>query len=147
MTKKLLSATLVALGCLGAFSATLAADDPAPSASVNIASKSIAAGVGVSWGDGTLNYHGERHTFSIDGLSVMDLGISSITTSGEVYNLNNVSDFSGNYAAGAAGLALAGGANDVIMKNDHGVVIRLHGTEKGIRLQLAAQGITIKLKS
>jgi hypothetical protein len=29
------------------------------------------------------------------------------------------------------------------MKNDHGVVMRLHGVEKGVRLQAGAQGVTI----
>jgi hypothetical protein len=32
------------------------------------------------------------------------------------------------------------------MKNENGVVIRLHGTQKGARLTLAAQGVSLKLK-
>ncbi len=32
------------------------------------------------------------------------------------------------------------------MKNDKGVVLRLHGTQKGARLTLAAGGVTLKLK-
>ena len=31
--------------------------------------------------------------------------------------------------------------------NDRGVVLRLHGMEKGVRFQLGAQGVSIKLKS
>jgi hypothetical protein len=100
----------------------------------------------VTWGDGTLTYHGKTYAFSVDGLSVVDLGISNITSSGEVFNLNNVADFSGNYAAGEAGIAIAGGPSDTIMKNDKGVVIRLHGTQQGGRLTLAAQGVKFQLK-
>ena len=32
----------------------------------------------VNWGDGTLNFEGKTHPFSIDGLTVVDLGISSV---------------------------------------------------------------------
>ena len=66
-------------------------------------------------------------------------------TAGEVFNLKKLSDFSGNYVAGAAGIAVAGGVNDVIMKNEHGVVLRLHGTEKGVKLTLGPQGVKINL--
>jgi hypothetical protein len=33
------------------------------------------------------------------------------------------------------------------MENNHGVVLWLHGVEKGVRLQLGAQGVSITLKS
>jgi hypothetical protein len=146
MMKKSLSAWFVALGCLGVLAVALAAE-PAPSGSVKITSKAVALGVGVSWGDGTLTYQGKNYTFSVDGLSVADLGISSVSSSGEVFNLNKLSDFSGNYAAGEAGIAIAGGPSDTIMKNQNGVVIRLHGTQQGGRLTLAAQGVKLQLKN
>jgi len=145
MMKKWLTG-LVALGCLGVLAVALAAD-PTPSGSVKISSKAVALGVGVSWGDGTLTYQGKTYTFSVDGLSVADLGISSISSSGEVFNLNKVSDFSGNYTAGEAGIAIAGGPSDTIMKNQNGVVIRLHGTQQGGRLTLAAAGVKLQIKN
>ena len=144
MTKKAFATWLIALSYLVAFAAFAA--EPPPSGKVNISSKAIAVGIGVTWGDGTLSYGGKTYTFSITGLSVVDLGISNITSTGEVFNLNSVSDFSGNYAAGEAGIAIAGGPSDVIMKNEHGVVLRLHGTQQGVRFTLAPQGIAIKLK-
>lgn len=145
MMKKWLSTWLLAAGCLGVLTAAVA-QEPSPSGTVTITSKAIAVGIGVTWGDGTLTYKGQTYTFSVDGLSVVDLGISNVTSSGEVFNLNNVGDFSGNYAAGEAGIAIAGGPSDVIMKNDKGVVIRLHGTQQGGRLTLAAQGVKLQLK-
>lgn len=146
MSKKWLSTWLVVLGCLGVLTAAVAADEQKPSASVKISSKAIAVGVGVTWGDGTLTYEGKSVPFSVSGLSVVDLGITDITTTGEVFNLKKLSDFSGNYAAGEAGAAIGGGPTDTIMKNENGVVIRLHGTQKGARLTLAAAGVTLKLK-
>ena len=146
MTKQWLSTWLVALGCLGVLAVAVAAE-PAPSGTVKITSKAVALGIGVTWGDGTLTYQGKTYTFSVDGLSVADLGIASVSSSGEVFNLNKVSDFSGNYAAGEAGIAIAGGPSDTVMKNQNGVVIRLHGTQQGGRLTLAAQGVKPQLKN
>ena len=44
-----------------------------PPAHVHLQTTSIAAGVGVSWGDGTLSFEGERYPFSVKGLSVGDI--------------------------------------------------------------------------
>ena len=137
---------LAVLASLGALNAAYAQVEQ-PSGTIEIASTSVAAGVGVVWGDGTLHYRDANYGFSIQGLSVVDVGISSITTTGEVFDLKNPQDLAGNYVAGAAGLALAGGGDGIIMQNDRGVVLRLHGTEKGVRFQLGAQGVSIKLKS
>jgi hypothetical protein len=146
MSKKWLSIWLVVLGCLGVLTVAVAADEQMPSATVKISSKAVAIGVGVTWGDGTLTYEGKSVPFSVSGLSVVDLGVTDITSSGEVFNLKKLADFSGNYAAGEAGAAIGGGPTDTIMKNENGVVIRLHGTQKGARLTLAAAGVSLKLK-
>ena len=145
MSKKWLSTWLVVLGCLGVMTLALAAEPP-PSGTVKITSKAIAIGVGVTWGDGQLTYQGKTVPFSVNGLSVVDLGITDITSTGEVFNLNKLSDFSGNYVAGEAGAAIASGPTDTVMKNQNGVVVRLHGTQKGARLTLAAAGVTLTLK-
>jgi hypothetical protein len=145
MIKKWTSNWVVALGCLAVLSVAIAAE-PAPSGTVKLTSKAVAIGVGVTWGDGTLSFDGKNYPFSVEGLSVVDLGVSNITTSGEVFNLKRVSDFSGNYAAGEAGIAIAGGPTDTIMKNENGVVLRLHGTQQGARLTLAAQGVKLTIK-
>jgi len=144
MTKKAFATWLIAFGWLIAFAAFAA--EPPPSGRVNISSKAVAVGVGVTWGDGTLTYAGKTYPFSMTGLSVVDLGISNVSSTGEVFNLNSAADFAGNYAAGEAGIAIAGGPSDVIMKNEHGVVLRLHGTQQGVRFTLAPQGVAIKLK-
>jgi hypothetical protein len=147
MNKRSWTKALIVSACLGAFTPVWAVDEAPPSGSVQITAKSIAVGVGINHGQGTLSYDGVQHHFSTSGLSVADLGISKITTNGEVFNLNNLKDFNGNYVAGAAGIAVAGGVDDVVMQNEHGVVLRLHGTEKGVRLQLGAQGVTLRLTS
>jgi hypothetical protein len=134
------------VGLLLAATVSMAQDGP-PSGKVSMESKSVALGVGVSWGDGKLTYQGKEHVFSVDGLSVVDLGVSKVTATGEVFNLKKLSDFSGNYVAGQAGAAVGGGAGAVVMKNQHGVVMKLTGTGTGVKLTAGAKGLDVKLKN
>jgi hypothetical protein len=117
-----------------------------PAGTVTMESKSIAVGVGVSWGDGTLTFQGKPHKFSVSGLSVADLGISKVTAKGDVFNLKKLEDFGGNYVAAEAAGTLGGGAGAIAMKNQNGVVMHLTSTSKGIQLTLAAKGVDVKLK-
>jgi hypothetical protein len=104
-------------------------------------------GIGYVWGNGDLIYQGQKLKFRISGLSVVDVGASRITASGVVYHLKDVSDFSGNYTAVTAGLTVGGGASAALLKNEHGVVIKMISTTSGLRFNLAAAGIGVKLKS
>jgi hypothetical protein len=146
MLGKLAASWLIALGCVAMSTPAALAAEPQPSGTLSMTSKAVGLGIGVSWGDGTLTFGGRSYPFTIDGLSVADLGVSNITTSGEVFYLKNVADFSGNYVAGEAGIAIAGGQSDTILKNQNGVVIRLHGTQQGARLTLSAGGVKFTLK-
>jgi len=49
------------------------AQSPTPSGKVSIETTSIAAGIGVSWGDGILSFKGKQIHFSVDGLTLVDL--------------------------------------------------------------------------
>ena len=123
------------------------AQDGPPSGKVWVESKSVALGIGVSWGDGKLTFQGKDHTFSVKGLSVIDLGVSKVTANGEVFNLKKLSDFDGNYVAGKAGATVGGGAGAVIMQNQNGVVMKLTSTSQGVQLTLAGAGVDVKLKN
>jgi hypothetical protein len=83
----------------------------------------------------------------LNGLSIVDVGASSISASGEVYHLNSLSDFDGNYVTLSAGATIAGGADAIYLQNQHGVVIKLATTAIGLRFNLAAGGVNLALKS
>jgi hypothetical protein len=123
------------------------AQDGSPSGKVWVESKTVALGVGVSWGDGKLTYQGKEHPFTVNGLSVVDLGVSKVTATGEVFNLKKLADFAGNYVAGQAGATVGGGAGVSILKNQNGVVMKLTGTGQGVQFTLAAKGVDVKLKN
>jgi hypothetical protein len=146
MTRQALVFRMAVLGVLTAVTLAVAQDGP-PSGKVWVESKSVALGVGVSWGDGKLTYQGKEHVFSVNGLSVVDLGVAKVTANGEVYNLKKLSDFNGNYVAGEAGAAVGGGAGTAILKNQNGVVMKLTGTGTGVKFTLAGKGVEVKLKN
>ena len=117
-----------------------------PSGKVSIQSRSIAVGIGVTWGDGKLTFKGKDYPFSIDGLTVVDLGIARASATGDVYNLTEVDKFAGTYVAAEAGFTLAGGMGGMVLRNQNGVVMHIRSTSRGARLQLGTSGLTIRLK-
>jgi hypothetical protein len=117
-----------------------------PSGRVVIQSTAIAAGIGVTWGDGKLTFKGKDYPFSIDGLTLVDWGISKATANGDVYNLDDIAKFAGTYLAAEAGLTLAGGMGGMVLRNQNGVVLHLRSTSRGARLQLGTSGLVIKMK-
>jgi hypothetical protein len=134
-----LAAALVGVG-------GVAAADDKPSGTVTIESKSVALGIGVSWGDGKLRYKGKTYSFSVKGLSIVDLGVSKVSAKGKVFHLNKAEDFAGTYAAAQAGAAVGGGMSAVALKNENGVVMELTSTQTGVKFTLAGEGIEVKLK-
>jgi hypothetical protein len=123
-----------------------AAEKATPAAKVSIESTSIAAGIGVSWGDGKLSFKGKDYPFSLEGLSLVDWGISKVNATGDVYNLTDTSKFPGTYVAAEAGLTLAGGMGGMVLRNSNGVVIHLRSVSQGAQLQLGTSGLIIKMK-
>lgn len=121
---------------------------PAPkvSGTVTLESTSVAIGVGVTWGHGVMTLHdGTTHKFKVNGLSVVDLGISKIRATGEVFNLVEAADLNGGFIAGEAGITVIGGGSASAMGNNNNVVMQLKSTQKGLRLTVAPGGMEIKL--
>lgn len=117
-----------------------------PRGTVSVEVTGVAAGVGVSWGSGTLSYGGQRYPFRINGLSVGDVGISKARAVGTVYNLKNMADFPGNYVAVGAGVTVAGGVAGQTMQNQKGVIIDLFSTTQGVQFTIGPQGFSIEMR-
>jgi hypothetical protein len=131
---------------VGLASNAVPAEKATPSGKVTMETTSIAAGVGVSWGDGKLTFKGKTYPFSIEGLSLVNWGISKAQANGDVYNLTDVSKFGGTYVAAEAGLTLAGGMGGMVLRNSDGVVLHLRSVSQGAQLQLGTSGLIIKTK-
>ena len=137
---------LMTVAVLGLGLTVARAEDKAPDATLKLSAGSVAAGIGVSWGSGTLTYKGKDYPISVAGLSVGDVGITKIEASGKVYNLKNLDDFNGNYTAGSVGAAVGGGASITGMKNQNGVSVQLVSTTQGVKFVLGGGGVDMKIK-
>ena len=83
---------------------------------------------------------------SIDGLTLVDFGISKASATGDVYNLTDSAKLAGTYVAAEAGIVLAGGVGGMVLRNQDGVVIHIRSVSQGAKLQLGTSGLTIKMK-
>ena len=101
-------------------------------------------GVGYTWGDGVLHYRGHVYKFKIKGGDVVALGFSKSQATGRVFQLKNIYDFAGKYAA-ATGEATAGdGVGAGNLKNVKNVIIKMDTNTVGGRLAGAPAGFEIK---
>lgn len=150
--RRFMATTILALA-VGAL-ANCASQPPTPPPTANLRATegtisftggAVAIGVGFQWGNGTLTYQGQQYPFRVDGLSIVDVGVTRVTGSGTVRNLRKLTDFSGNYVSISAGATVAGGGSVGSLQNQNGVVIDGVTTSQGVRLTLAPGGVNIKL--
>lgn len=138
-------ALIAALGLAGTNAGAEEKKDK-PSATMTLEAKSVAAGVGFSWGGGKLHFDGKTHDIEIDGLTVGQVGASSISAKGDVYHLKKLSDFDGTYTAIAGGATVGGGGGGLAMRNQNGVVIELTATSQGVSLTAGVSGVKLSVK-
>ena len=135
---------VVAVGSLVAALAGLAVAQKAD-ATLTLSEGSVAAGIGFSWGKGTLSYGGKTYPVKVEGLSVGEVGLARATAKGDVLHLAKLEDFSGTYVAVGVGATAAGGAGAAVMRNQNGVVIEMTSTTQGASLKLGAEGLRLTL--
>ncbi len=116
-----------------------------PVAAIEMETTSVAVGVGYSWGNGKLWFKGKEYTFSVSGLSLVDVGISTVRAIGGVLHLKDLADFSGTYVAVSASGALGIGGGGWTMENENGVVINVGAVLGGLKLSIGPSALTIKL--
>ena len=132
---------LLLVGCA---SMTQAPSAP-PAATVRIQEWSAAYYGSAAAGKGTLYYNGQRHHFTISGLGVGGMGGQKVSATGKVYNLNNLSDFSGTYHGISRGLTLIEGKMHAKLTNGNGVVMYLAGETEGLASSMGAQAFEVTL--
>jgi len=138
----------VAAAAEGTSSPPPVAEGAIPSAYVWLSGGSVAVGIGYTWGHGTLYYSKDQkqYKFKLSGVSVADVGGAGINAEGEVYNLTNPADLSGDYSAVTAGVTIIAGGSVAYLKNQKGVIIKLHSQTGGLRFNLSANDVHITLQ-
>ena len=137
--------TAVTIFLIAGCASTTTAPSAAPSATVSIREWSAAYYGSVAGGKGTLYYNGRRHHFTISGLGVGGAGGQKISATGKVYNLNNLSNFSGTYHGVSRGLTLIEGKMHAKLTNGNGVTMYLAGETEGLASSLGAQAFEVRL--
>jgi hypothetical protein len=124
-----------------------------PNGTIQVATKSVAVGVGVTWGEGTLTFEGKDHSFAVKGLSLSDLGIGEATVKGNVYDLSKLGDFAGKYTPpeprfqlGGAGPSWSRSYRGMVLANDKGVVVQIWVVREGPHLRLIDNAVEVSLK-
>ncbi len=149
LSRRLAFTTLFTLAIASA-PAMAAGGDPGrsgpASGTIDLVAKGAAVGVGYTWGDGVLRFGGRRYPFSVNGVTVADVGYSKVTGHGRVYNLKRAQDFSGTYVASTGEATVGSGIGGQILRNSNGVEIRVDQVTRGARLQGSADGIKLTLK-
>ena len=144
--------TLIGLLIVGNFlsvAAIVRVNAQEPDGTVKITRRSVAEGVGLSWGDGVLIYKGKEYAFSFQAsglLRELDPGISVAELSGQVFNLKNLQDFNGTYKIVKPTGPDDSGRKVATIQNQNGVVVNMVSTTGGHKFTLGAEGMTIELK-
>jgi hypothetical protein len=104
----------------------------------------FAGGMGV--GTGALTFNGKTYPFKVLGTVLGPGSVSKVSVTGDVYRLDDPSQFSGVWVegTGAVGLETAQ-TSDLWLQNKAGVVMHLTGTQTGVTLSLGKDEIFIKL--
>jgi hypothetical protein len=126
-----------------AFSLGAQKTESGPTGEVTIKTTQLAAGIGFTWGDGTLKFRGKGYKFKVKGLDMIGLGVTTTSAKGDVYNLAKLSDFPGTYFAVEGGATLIKGSSSLVLKNSRGVVLNLKAEQKGVDLKLGDEGLSI----
>ncbi len=103
--------------------------------------------IGGSGGSGVLNFQGRRYPLSIGGVSYgLTFGASQTDLTGRVTNIRRPSDVAGVYGAAGAGLAVGGGAQAIVLRNEKGATLTLAGRQVGLIASADLSGLAIALR-
>ena len=86
----------------------------------------------------------EYYTLKIKGITAGGVGMVSVDATGDVFFLEDASQFTGTYTAGTIGLTAAKGAGGAYFENNNGVVLKLRAKSTGLALSLGLGGFDVE---
>ena len=139
--------TAAALFSLASCASTPSTQGPSAmsSATINVGGMSAAYKGAVATGEGTVNYQGRTHHFTMNGVGAGGYGAQKVAASGEVQNLHNLADFEGTYRGSSKGITLVNGTMTAKMTNEHGVIVYLSGERQGLATSSGVRVFKVKL--
>jgi hypothetical protein len=147
--KSIITASLIAFA-LSSCATTKSKDKNAPtgSPSATIVATGGQAAYYASGGgaSGTLTYMGKQYPFSATAGGVGGTGATTFSATGEVYNMNSLSDFVGTYTMVSSGITLGVGKKHAKLTNSKGVVMYVEEKTSGLASTTGTAKVIIKLK-
>lgn len=108
--------------------------------------EAFVAGVGV--GKGVLTFQGKTYPFKLAGTVLGAGSVSKVQVAGNVYRLEDISQFSGPYVQGNGPIGLqTSGASELWLENKAGVIMHLVGQTEGVTLSLGEDEVIIELSN
>jgi hypothetical protein len=152
----IVAAGLIAFGAIGLAGSVSAQDKKPgrtaeemskakPTATFEVAAEQYSLIVGGSSGKGMLHYQGKSYPFTMKGGTAGSVGVTKVNAVGDVYFLNNIDDFAGDYSAVTAGATLVGGAAGGQYENGKGVILSVRAKTKGASLSVGLSTVRITL--
>jgi hypothetical protein len=103
--------------------------------------------VGGSGGSGTLTFRGHRYRLAVGGIDAgLVFGASKADLVGRVTNIRRASDVTGVYGAAGAGAAVGAGARTLVLSNNKGARLELHGRQVGLEANVDVSGLQITVQ-
>jgi hypothetical protein len=101
--------------------------------------------LGAGGGSGTLTYRGSTYRLKVGGITLGTIGIAEARLGGVAHHLHHVADIVGTYDVLGMSVAVVGGPKIARLQNGKGVVLELHGEQRGLEATLGLGGMTISL--
>jgi hypothetical protein len=99
-----------------------------------------------SGGGGVLRFRGVEYPFTVGGVGIGGIGLSTIEATGEVYYLRELAQFPGTYGQARYGFAIGtASAGDLWLQNESGVIMRLKAKREGLMLSLGGDAVLISM--
>ena len=146
----ILGIILISSGCASGKKYTIPNElnETEASGTIKLDMKEIAIAIGKIKGEGILTFEGKEYPFKMGGIDYGSISKLKIHTTGNVFHLDDISQFEGVYFQAKAGLSVGkSGKVGIFLVNKRGVTIHLTSEkEKGFDLSLGRGGIKIKFK-
>jgi len=138
---------MIAVGVLGLAAGAVAEED-IQTATLTLKGWKVAFIGSAGQSKGVLTYQSKTRKFSMTGLGIGGIGVSTSKATGVVYNMKSMDDFIGSYTSARTGATL--GDNEFLkdrmlwLQNEKGVKIKLTTKKAGMELNLGADGTVVK---
>lgn len=96
-------------------------------------------------GRGTLTLHGWEYPFELSNMALSGVGPEDLQLEGDVYNINEASDFEGTFRITATEIQAGQGAQGFWAENEKGVRIHAWAEGQDVTVRLNTDGATARL--